>query len=761
MAVLRGQDALNYIQNNPSSNFKFVNAGALGANVANSMAPTQQKSWAEEKLGLGGFLGDIASTISQPFRTGILSPLAQIVGTIGDFNTPIGSKADWFTTEKERQGYWADPLAGGVKSGAGIASFVVPGGGAFGGGIKGALKSGATSGAMSGFSASEGGKELEGILGGGLSGGLTSGAMSAVGKGVGKLSKIGGDLQAPNKKINELVQEYGDYNSIPNFRIEELPRKEQKFIFDNITREVPINELNAVAMDDKNALQRIGRDVQLNAQGIKAPAGTIDFEGLVKTDKNAINWALKEADLGKASRSNISKLPARLGELRKNEVSKLNIQVDSKDIIDKAASKLMRTSNIANKADAENMVRSRLQEVLSNQDTQARLGLKTTDPKYLNMLLEDKIPLDQNALFELTQKLGDDTRNVLRQERIGNFDPSKHGTMDAGRQIDSVVSDILGKESPKINQINKAYTALYRQNPGIIQSANRGGNISLTGGLASVPTQLWTRAEYWGGLGIEELGDQLAKVGIPDSVVGKITTLPVDQARQVASRLAPIYAGRQQGASGQPSNTSIQGGQDMQFGAPMGGNQPMYDQQMPTGMGGTGGYANAGQTMGMGMNIPQQSGMDPRVGVIAQAVLSGRLDPARAKYISEILGIQTPGGEKGVNTKFNRTIDQLENLYGVGTNKSLATSPSSPILGGFANLNQDLRKATDTDFVNRLKAYQDMRALAIGVINQARGAGTLNSGEANILMENMPTEYTSETAAKAWFDNIRNMLGNI
>ncbi len=125
----------------------------------------------------------------------------------------------------------------------------------------------------------------------------------------------------------------------------------------------------------------------------------------------------------------------------------------------------------------------------------------------------------------------------------------------------------------------------------------------------------------------------------------------------------------------------------------------------------------------------------------------------------ELLGLG--GGSKDKNTaKLNSAVSEMSRLYGTGSNQSLSqgnvTVGPQGLLG---RIGQDIRKGTDQDYQNRLRAYTQMSTMAMGIINQLRGAGTLNEGEAQLLMKNMPNEYSSETEAENWFSNIRRMLG--
>ena len=107
----------------------------------------------------------------------------------------------------------------------------------------------------------------------------------------------------------------------------------------------------------------------------------------------------------------------------------------------------------------------------------------------------------------------------------------------------------------------------------------------------------------------------------------------------------------------------------------------------------------------------------------------------------------------------SKGIDQMEQLYGTGTKNSLSlgkysTGPAGLLaMGGRA-----IEKATSQDYIDRLTAYTQSREIAVGLVNQARGAGVLNGAERDYMIASIPSENTSEAAAKSWFKNIRDLL---
>lgn len=121
----------------------------------------------------------------------------------------------------------------------------------------------------------------------------------------------------------------------------------------------------------------------------------------------------------------------------------------------------------------------------------------------------------------------------------------------------------------------------------------------------------------------------------------------------------------------------------------------------------------------------------------------------------------TQGKAEKQNKSFTNSIDQLEKLYFPKDGGTLSVGNTTVGVGGAMNkAGAVVKKNTNQEFADRLNSYKQMASLAAGIINQARQAGTLNAGEFETMMANMPNEYTSEKAAKNWFANIRTMLGN-
>lgn len=206
MARLTGQEALDYMRNNPGA-FNVVQTNI--PQLQQFMTPAQSAPQSQ------GFLGDLIGGLIKPITdfgsntinslgylgnigSGLLSGkgFGEVAQTSENFQPILGSQEDWSK-------YMANPLTSSIQDSAGLLSLAVPAGGGFGN----AIKSGVLSGALSGFSNvedfSDPGQALTDIGLGALAGGGTAGALQGVTNFLGnKLSagaqQIGDDVSKGN-----------------------------------------------------------------------------------------------------------------------------------------------------------------------------------------------------------------------------------------------------------------------------------------------------------------------------------------------------------------------------------------------------------------------------------------------------------------------------------------------------------------------------------------------------------------------------------
>lgn len=115
--------------------------------------------------------------------------------------------------------------------------------------------------------------------------------------------------------------------------------------------------------------------------------------------------------------------------------------------------------------------------------------------------------------------------------------------------------------------------------------------------------------------------------------------------------------------------------------------------------------------------------------------------------------------EQGMMKNAEINLKKMKDTYGVGTKKSLSAGKYTVgIPGLIAKGSVAAKKQTNQDYVDRLTEYQNMRSFASGLLNQVRGAGVLNKDEYETMVQNMPSENSSEKAASAWFANMEDLL---
>lgn len=194
MAILRGEEARQWLAQNPTGMYRDLNTGQ----VYNT--PTQPTQQPTQTGGSSPFL-DLLLGISKPFRHG-LGIAGEFGGTISDLVKTakgdyggVGSDiyrdlGDLLLTEDESKYIKEDPLQAGLKAGAGVLSYGLGGGPAKGVTAGARMLSAAGKGALASgvgrFGYSEEGKELESIL----KGAATGAALGAAFQGLGELGKM-------------------------------------------------------------------------------------------------------------------------------------------------------------------------------------------------------------------------------------------------------------------------------------------------------------------------------------------------------------------------------------------------------------------------------------------------------------------------------------------------------------------------------------------------------------------------------------------
>ena len=198
MAILRGEEARRWLEENPMGMYRDLNTGQM------YNAPVQPIQQPTQAGGTSPFL-NLLLGLSKPFRHG-LGITGEFGGTISDLVKTakgdyggIGSDAyrdlgSLLLTEDERKYIEEDPVKAGIKSGAGVMSYGLGGGPVKGATTGARLLSAAGKGALASgvgrFGYSEEGEELESALKGAASGAALGAAFQGL-RELGELKKAG------------------------------------------------------------------------------------------------------------------------------------------------------------------------------------------------------------------------------------------------------------------------------------------------------------------------------------------------------------------------------------------------------------------------------------------------------------------------------------------------------------------------------------------------------------------------------------------
>lgn len=145
--------------------------------------------------------------------------------------------------------------------------------------------------------------------------------------------------------------------------------------------------------------------------------------------------------------------------------------------------------------------------------------------------------------------------------------------------------------------------------------------------------------------------------------------------------------------------------------------------------------------------------------VLAMGILNGQISGSEANAVISLLGLEEdPAAENEDLALLGNAINQMESLYGVGTEDSMSIKRNVGIGGLFNKAGRTIGKGFNQDLMDRKTAYDQQKALAAGILNKARLAGTLNEGEFQVMIANMPNEYSTEEQAANWFNNVRNLF---
>lgn len=136
------------------------------------------------------------------------------------------------------------------------------------------------------------------------------------------------------------------------------------------------------------------------------------------------------------------------------------------------------------------------------------------------------------------------------------------------------------------------------------------------------------------------------------------------------------------------------------------------------------------------------------------------------KYFKDLADTElTQQNKTGVGKEpvtIDRFADDLQKIYFFDNKNGLSLGENTVGLGGILpRIELQTKKLTDQKYVNNLKRYEQARSVFAGLLNRARGAGTLNQGEYETVIKNMPNETTPKPVAEAWFTDVKNLLRGI
>lgn len=141
-------------------------------------------------------------------------------------------------------------------------------------------------------------------------------------------------------------------------------------------------------------------------------------------------------------------------------------------------------------------------------------------------------------------------------------------------------------------------------------------------------------------------------------------------------------------------------------------------------------------------------------------------NPTAYKYFKELAEAELTQQNKAKSGKepvtIDRFADDLRKIYFYDNKNGISLGENTVGVGGILpRIGLETKKITDQNYVNNLMRYNQARSIFAGLLNRARGAGTLNQGEYDTIIKNMPNETTPRPVAEAWFKDVKNILRGI
>jgi len=800
--ILVGQEAEKFLQENPGYKYDMLDKSG---EVVDSIAP-EPKDY--------GILDQIGAALVQPFAdttSGISEQFRELKTREerGDAEyTPAYMSSD------EWDQYVQNPLGKNVQNAAGVGAFFVPGGS----GIAGLAKAGAVAGGMSGFSNADlrEGDIVGETLQGAATGGITGGALGAIGKGVGKVAKGFSKNPAANTFDDVLsaggespfTAAYDDLARVTNLddpmqvqRLQDFadriaPAAEEGLadagaVLDDLGRTYDITPTPRQSISDKLRTAASEREqVGLNkAVGGAAPNRGAGIKGarLEKATLEALEdtnvWsgkAIKSADDLQQLGDNILKVYGPEVPKIAKDLSESGVVVTLDEVLAPLEAELARTTNRRLKKPIQDVIKD-INEEFAGRTTITPDELYSAKQGWGDIanFKGDARPSVQKVYARAYGAANDVLDETFDNAGVSVFrDLNKK--VEIGKRLGVWAESAANKARPQRTATDMLQDAL-----GMGGLAGAGTGMALGGpagaGLGYVGSRFMQSAggERLVGKVFRKTADVVDFLGgnvkVPkrfpvDKLNNAIKMLADDTTIQSASdtlmrtagKLGPIAAtGLVQRTPEEAVDDILKDQENIVERSVREGVEP--GQAMARAYAKTAPKEETILTAEMLFNdktLLNQALSNPASATIVLQMAG--FDSKESTQIIQLMGLGgTTGEEASPGNKLEGAISEMERLYGLGGEQSLAQKGTTVgPLGIISRIGTDIGKATNQDFTDRIVAYNQMATLAAGLINQARGAGTLNEGEFQTMMKSIPNEYSSEKQAAEWFTNVRRILSS-
>lgn len=355
--------------------------------------------------------------------------------------------------------------------------------------------------------------------------------------------------------------------------------------------------------------------------------------------------------------------------------------------------------------------------------------------------------ISNEEFFALKKLVNEDYQGVAKKLISNTPLNDREKVIQVARQV---FDDVVSAANPKVKDMTVMQSHLYDASSSLSHARDAVPTTRIAG--TTVPTPIIKGGE-------DKLGVMLQRAG---EGVQKVQDSGMSAANAVGSVLPP-------------ANIVTATGVGMAGGEQNGQNAQDPQQTVPQGSQGGGDQNNGDQQVDHTTTIsqPEQTVTGYSVEQLGKALTAAQLagDTAAVKELKMLYELEsnyqakqkksaTATKAERLNSVLEKSIDSMQKLYFADGGSLSAGSTTTGVGGIVAKGKQAAKKALSQDFSDRLVSYNQMKTLAIGVINKAREAGVLNAGEFEQMMAATPNEQTSEKVAKQWFKNVKDLLVN-